>query len=713
MHVLLFVSVFLAVLSTSFLTLIFENKNIYRAICLFCVFIFAQIVLTFECLSLFSSITPLNIVVFNSVFALISSVAFRFFAKKQDFCPMLKSECLKFRNAIKHDMWLRSVLIAFLLCLVGSLIYAFFVPSNDEDALSYHLARLPFWYSAKNLNHFLTADIRALIMPINSEIFYFWAYSFIKSDIFVRFFSFGSFILFVAALRGFFKSIGISLKTSLWVILCMSAMQNVMFSISGTETNITVAALIMTSLFLFLYAILEDKTVFFSVLAYALAMGTKTTAIMVFPAFMITAFIIAKTLKKQFVLKQFLKFILFLIINFAVFASYNYILNYLDFGNFIGSQSGLEMHRFYGGIKGFIANIIRFFTMLVDFTGVPFGVAIWRIEVSLAGIFISLLGINPDINMIVPDTKYFVSGNNFENMCGLGVLSFLAFLPSLYFALKRIKKSDKSLILGTFGIAFIINFVILSASLGYMIFSVRFLMMFVMLSSPVLVYLFLGKKDRYRKLLAVIMIYTFTFSYFFFERRFTPYLMYVFYKNPSTERFKSNILCANTDFEEPSQACKIVRSVREGKLLYFASSGTNIYYPKHFESSNFQVDYALLETTNEKNIDWQKYDYIAVPNVQLNTNVSDFKRYRNAIELLTDKDGKVIYKYNQPFFADCVFVNLKNPLTPIIDDEKKVTSSRCRYRADIFEKHGFKEIKQIPSYDNTLEEKIILYKNKS
>lgn len=79
----------------------------------------------------------------------------------------------------------------------------YFMPINDEDALSYHVARLPFWYDFRNINHFITSDIRALIMPINSEIFYFWAYSFIKSDVFVRLFSFLSYILFGAALRGF------------------------------------------------------------------------------------------------------------------------------------------------------------------------------------------------------------------------------------------------------------------------------------------------------------------------------------------------------------------------------------------------------------------------------------------------------------------------------------------------------------------------------
>lgn len=716
MHILLIFSVFLTVVSSSLLTLIFENKKIYKAICYFGAILFAQVVLIYEILSIFSLIKPKNVIISNILITVVTLILFYFKGKNFDFYKEIQFEISHLKKAISSDKWLKAAGIAFILFIAGSLIFMYFMPINDEDALSYHVARLPFWYDFRNINHFITSDIRALIMPINSEIFYFWAYSFIKSDIFVRLFSFLSYILFGAALRGFLKTLGYPLKTFLWVFGGLSAMQSVMFSITGTETNITIAALLLSSLFLFIYAVKNDELspLYFSSLLYALAIGTKTPSLMAMPAMFIIAVFSAFIYRKSNFYKPILILTVFCIFNFLIFASYNYILNFLDFGNPFTSVSGAQMHRFYGGIEGFFANIIRYATMFFDFTGMPFGVQIWRLVISFSMFIMAILGIQPDINIIIPDTKYFESGNNFENMCGLGVLSFLLFVPSIVIAIKRIKTSKRALILGTLAIGFLINLVVLSASLGYMIFSVRFVMFFVMLASPVMVYMFLRRNNHgYKKLIALIMIFSFTFSYYFYERRFAPYLIYIFYKNPSVQKFKKQILCANVDFDEPSQACRLVKIIEKqpGNLLYFASSGTNIYYPKHSENSQYNVDFALLETSDEQNINWDKYTYIAVPNTQLNTNVQRFLMFKNAIKIIQNYDNKIIYEYNPELFANCNFVNFRFPDKQLlIEDEHNITSSRCQHKPEILKKYGFHLIEKIDNYDKTPEDQINLYK---
>ena len=62
-------------------------------------------------------------------------------------------------------------------------------------------------------------------------------------------------------------------------------------------------------------------------------------------------------------------YVLFLIINFAIFSSYNYVLNYIDYGNALGSESARAVHGFRGGIKAFVGNFIRYIFMLFDFSG--------------------------------------------------------------------------------------------------------------------------------------------------------------------------------------------------------------------------------------------------------------------------------------------------------------------------------------------------------
>lgn len=719
MHILLFFSVLLTVLSSSLLTLVFENKNIINAICYFAAILFAEVILTYEILSVFFVITPQNVISINIVMLLLSLVLWNRRKNKPDFLRDIQIEWLSLKKILKRDKWLFAISVSFILFIVGSLIFMYFMPANDEDALSYHVARLPFWFSAGNLKHFITTDIRAIIMPINSEIFYFWAYSFIKSDIFVRLFSFLSYLLFVAALRGFLKILGFSLKTFLWVFFGISAMQNVMFAITGTETNIAIAALVLASLFLFIDAVKNNKIIplYFSSLLFALAVGVKTPALLAAPAVFLVLAASAYLYKKKNCYKPLGIFAVLFVLNFLIFSSYNYILNFIDFGNFITSSVGAEMHKFSGGIKGFIANIIRFSAMFFDFTGMPFGVQLWRVTISGSMLLMALFGIQPDINTIIPDSQYFELGNNFENTCGLGVLSFLVFIPSLIFAFREIKFSGRNLILGAIVLGFIINILVLSLSLGYMIFSVRFVMFFVMIASPIMVYMLLLLKNKtYKKVIAIIMIYTFTFSYYFYERRFTPYLMYIFYKNPSVSKFKEKILCANIDYNTPSQTCKLINIIKKdkGNVLYFANSGVNIYFPKHIETKDSQIDFAYLESAEEDSIDWDKYLYIVVPNVQLNTNVQNILNYKKFIKLKRVED-KILFEYDNNLFANCTFVNFKNPQKPLLysNEEKNITSSRCRFKPEILKKHGYELIEKIDSYDKIPEEQINVYKKKS
>lgn len=721
MAFLLLISVFLTVCSSAFLTLIFENKKIYNAICFFAGILFAQVVLTYEMLSLFSAIKPLNILSINVLVFIILSVLYKKFGKKPDFKEEIDEEFNKIKIAFKNDKWLKYIGIAFLIYLLGSLIFMYFVPAHDEDAFTYHIARLPFWYDFHNLNHFTISDVRATIMPINSEIFYFWAYSFIKSDIFVRLFSFLSYLLLLTALRGFLKELKIPMRLTLWAVFSITTMHNVMFATTGTETNITIAALILASLFLFLKGIKTNSNIqyCFAALFYALAIGTKTTSLQIAPAFLIICAGISYSYKKKDFYKPLLICCGFLLIHFLFFGCYNYVLNYLDYSNPLTSANAAEMHRFRGGFQGFIANIIRFSSSFIDFSGFPFSVQIWRLVSAFSMILIALLGIQPDINSTSLDVNFFRIGNNFDNMSGLGILGLLIFIPALIIALKNYKKNRKRFFLALVATGFLINVIVLSSSLIYMIFSIRFIMTFVALASPVLIYMFYRKKgDKFKIFVSVIMIYFLTFGYYFYERRLSLQLLYVFYKNPTIESFKEKIVCANINFFEDSPACKIVKLTKSDNkkinILYFASSGQNVYFPKHSENENYHVDFKLLETTDEKDIDWEKYDYILIPNVQKNSDIKEVQKYRNAITKYNDgSDGnEIFYEFDNSVFAKCLFVNkIEENLKWLTEPDYKITASRCYHNPNLIVAHGYKLVHKVDGFQKTEEQVVNIYKN--
>lgn len=731
MHILLTISVILVLLSSAFLTLRFENKKFYNALCYYFSLVFAQVVVTFEFLSIFSAIKPLNVVIINFLVFVIAAIIWCKKKNLPDFRKDFSAELEKMKFVLNHDKWLNIVSLVFVAFFVVNVFYAFLIPAFDGDAVTYHTARLPYWYQMCNLNHFEIADARALIMPINSEIFYMWAYSFIKSDIFVRFLSIFSFVLFLGAARAFLRELNVSMKVSLWTIFAVTSMYNVMFTVSSTETNLTIVAFIVSSLYLFLYGVKNDKKIplYFATLAYGLAIGTKTPSVQMLPAFFVTCCVISYCYKKKDFYKPLLFCGGFLVLNFLIFGSYNYILNILEFGNPFSSQALIEHHRFIGGFKGFVSNIIRYAAMFVNFSGiyVPYGSGVqfseasWRIVTALSDLVIALFGIDPDLGVVLSEKTWFSSGNSFENMLGLGVLGFLVFLPAVVIAFKKIKTSKRNLIIGSIGVGFVISMLILSCSLGYMLFSIRFIMCYVMCAFAVMIYMFMRKKnDGFKKVVAVIMIYSMTIGFYCFDRKFTPFLLVKLYKAGSINKFKTELMCENETFIVDSQCCTLVKMTKSDKkpikVLYFPSDGMDTYTIGHAQDKNFSVDIKLLEKVEESDIDWDSYDYIAVPNIEESTYISDksIDKFRKAVTAYNDgSDGRTpFYDFNDNMFANCIYDSSRQPkIKWMTIDKKRITRSHCYFKHSLFEKHGFKFIFRIPNSEGTRAKDLNIYVN--
>jgi Fe-S cluster assembly iron-binding protein IscA len=733
MNILFALSIFLVIFSSILYTLIVENKKIYMAICIFFLIVFGQVVLTYEILSLFSAITPVNVLIINFIFCIIGIIL----QKKTNIQPSYGEEFAvekaKFLKSVKNDKMLNIIAILFTAFIFYSALYSYIMPTTDGDAISYHITRLPFWYEMHNLNHFEIADARAVVMPINSEIFYFWAYSFIKSDILVRFFSLFSFIFYIFAIMGFLKELKINFKTSLWIIFTTSAMYNIMLAVSGSETNITIASLISISTYLFLEGVKYDKKryLFFATMAYSLAIGTKTPALQILPAFIIVVGSISYCYKKEKFYKPLLYCFGLLIFNFIIFGMYNYVLNFLEYGNPISSPSLCRHHEFMGGIKGFIANIIRYCAMFINFSGmdIPYAVgvnfseAMWRIVTASTMFIIACLGIDPEVGILIPDNRYFVEGNRFENMMGLGILGFLVFIPSLFIAIKKLKKvkSTQNIILTAIAVGFIVNIIVLSCTVGYMIFSIRFIMSFVMIASPVIVYFFIrNRKNILKKIIGIIIIYNLSIGFYCYERKFTPFLTVKLYQAHSLQKFKEELLCQNETYLSDCQTCELIKATKINKkpirVLYFAPSGIDLYSIKHAQNKNYQVDIRLLEKHNYQDIDWDSYDFILFSSPQFSSNIlsKDIDIFRNSVVDYNDgKQGSSEYYdfNNENLIANCVFGSSREKIDWLKCDKNKITISICYIKGAILEKHNFKYFYKFNDAFNAPEKTIYVFVN--
>ena len=120
MHILLTISVILVLLSSAFLTLRFENKKFYNALCYYFSLVFAQVVVTFEFLSIFSAIKPLNVVIINFLIFVIAAIIWCKKKNLPDFRKDFSAELEKMKFVLNHDKWLNLVSLVFVAFLTST-----------------------------------------------------------------------------------------------------------------------------------------------------------------------------------------------------------------------------------------------------------------------------------------------------------------------------------------------------------------------------------------------------------------------------------------------------------------------------------------------------------------------------------------------------------------------------------------------------------------
>lgn len=716
---LLFLISFLLVFISSYLltSVISPRRSILGLIYIFLI-AFAQIVLTFEILSLFTAIKQFWVLTLNVLFVIISSYIWH---KKSR--PLWSLDYKDFRNKVinsfKLDKSLMWLYVGFGVLIITSLILCLIMPITNADAQAYHVARSLFWVLQGSLNHFDIADIRNLCLPINSEILYAWILLFIKKDVFLGFFSFIGYLLSIISIYNILGLLGYCTRKKLWVIFILSSFASTIVQLSSTETDIIIAGLILSSIFLFWFALKNNKAVplFMSSLAYALAIGTKTTSLIAIPGVGLLLLTLSLYSKKY---KPFILFLVFGFINFLTFSAYNYVLNFVHFGNFMGSTSFMVVSKNYFGIKGMFANFIKYIFMLFDFTGFRWSDYIGPNVMHYRDSILNFLhlGYIKDGLYTMP---YFVNRFLIEPIMGAGILGFLVFLPCLVWGLVKSVckfKSKKTWFIFIFSFVFIINLLSISYLLAYMVYSVRFIMSFMVISSPILVYSYLSSKNPLKyiiigfSLFYLICVSTHLWPRplnkigpILIEHHSISYLRYIakcenYNPNPSY----SNSICALTK--------KITNSYSpKNKILAFISGNNCIYLLKILEFSGYHVDFKTLE--DAKKINFNNYNLVIVPNkFQNSTLIKDYEKRKDEYILI----GKNLYTNNNNT-VPCVY--LKNPNITNTGNNESIYpySVECGMSKKFILEKNLEKITMVGLLINNLNEKdynyYYIYRNKN
>lgn len=688
------ISFFLVMISSYFITSMIAPKNSVLGLIYMFVISFAQIVMCFELLSLISCINLFGVLAMNILFC-----CGALFVWKKRSCLLWKMDCSSFKtrvaNSLKLDKALLWLYFGWCVFIISAVFLCALMPVTNADADGYHVVRSLFWISQGNLNHFMTADIRALCLPINSELLYTWIFLFIKKDAFLGFFGFCGYILSMISVYNILGLIRFSTRRKLWIVFILSSFASVLVQASGTETDIILAGLITSSIFLFWYALKNDKLapIYISALAYALAIGTKTTSILAIPAVGLFFIALCAHYKKFKPLGQFLGYG---IINFIVFSSYNYILNFLDFSNLFSSQYFMTVSNNYYGIKGMFANFIKHMFMFFDFTGLTWSVFFGPTIASWKMAILTLLHLNT-----IPDGLYtFNFANKINNyllepLMGPGVLGIFVYFPCLIGALLKPLfkfKSEKVRFLFGFAGVFFLNVLVMSYFLSYMAYNARFIMMFMVISAPILAYSYFRKKNIFKNIIVFFALFYLIFVSTNLWPRGMSKIVKLMARGASATEVRYRAVCQDFDPLTMYRNAECLLSLRiqkqfdkKNNILIFVSSGQDMMILKKLEFDGYHIDFGNLEDAYK--IDYSKYNII-IPTkaAQQTTNISHFESKKNALDYV---NGKMVPANYDP--VPCFY--LFNPRIPRYVKTGELVSPYCAYCAmtkDFIEANKFK-----------------------
>lgn len=616
--ILFFISLFLTALTAFFVTSVFENKEFIKCILLFFIIMFANLVGIIELLSLFSLISAPGILILNLVSSLIAG---RIWYKKG--CPgfqfNFKPYFKKLFFTLKSDKFLLVLGLSFLFMCGVTLFLISFMPVVNPDAEAYHVLRSVVWVCNKNLNHFPIGDVRNLPMPINSEILYSWLFVFLKKQLWLGIFPFVGFIMSLLSLYGIMNNIGLNERRKLWTLFLLSSFPSVIVQISGTETDVIIAGLVLASIYLFWNALKNPKisTLYFSALAYALAIGTKTPALMLVLPVGLWMLWMAYSYKQKDFYKPIVWFLGFGVINFVLFASYNYVLNFIDFGNILGPQSFIDTHKNLYGIKGMFAGFIKHLFLFFDFTGFKWNDTLGIHLLNLKNSVLAALGLG-----YIPDGLHNKSTDELnrsllEPLMGMSILGFLVYLPcwikSLCIPLFSRKKRD--LIIASFGYILLGAIIVMSFEIVYMAYSIRFLTSFCIVAAPVLAYSYIKKANIVKFIITFFALFgLLLISTHLWARPVVKIVGY--FKNGASVHDVRNIAKCSLFFKEIpkdnvilNEMCKMEDRIRHfdkrNKILYFGSNSENLLIIKLLEFEGYKIDFAQAEEMDKINL----FDY--------------------------------------------------------------------------------------------------------
>lgn len=392
----------------------------------------AQIVLISELLSLVSLWKQVPLVLFQIVLLAAVAIASHRFGQSSAVTQAIRSwlvdvRALRFRDLARHPA--TTVLAVFIsMMLLAELVLAFKVAPNNWDSMTYHLTRIVYWIQNASIEQFPGATERQAVYPINGEVLQGWTMLMTSGDRFAQLLQWTAQLGLVAFVFAAVRDLGHTTRAGFFAAAAMVAMPVFVTQATSTQNDMILAFFVAAALLFLLRAVDGDKrAAVVAGVAFGLAIGTKSSALIFSFAVVIAALVVAGRNWRRLLLPAACA-----VVGTLLLGTFNYVQNVTERGSVIASPAS-DTFR-VKSVKEVPMNSVNvLWSSTMTFPGVSFGTFE---PVAERGVRSTFGRVAARIQTAPwPDLK--VRHSAHEDEVGTGLPALLLILPALAFTLIR------------------------------------------------------------------------------------------------------------------------------------------------------------------------------------------------------------------------------------------------------------------------------------
>jgi len=446
-------SILILIATTLFLSAHFKLKRWSEAILAWALVGFACLVFVFTITNQLKGLGSQHLILGLQAGLLLVSVISWLLAQRPKIIPDSKVDINLGAFCKERKNWFLLILA---ICVAGvlllSVVLNYIVPPNNNDALSYHVARIVRWMQQGSTSPWETPFVWQLSFPLNAQLVYLWTLLFTNSDHFIAYIPMlaglvTSLIIYLLA-----QELGFSRRNAIFSALIWLTLPVVQLHLTSVRHDL-ISTWLFLSTFYFFHRwgkTREFAYLLLSALALALVVGTNFSIAAYLPGMVLMLLLGFVFYRYSF--KQVLQWVGVTLLCFLLFSSPVYVSNTVYFGSPLGPDaaqmtSAAVAEEMPVG-KYIVVNATRWFYQLLDFSWLPQPVqqALVSAKAGLARLVFTPLGLNLEGDIATLDAHRFTWGRLYqlqEDEAWFGLIGGLLIFPtSLAAFVQGLKRKD-------------------------------------------------------------------------------------------------------------------------------------------------------------------------------------------------------------------------------------------------------------------------------